>query len=77
MTALDYARDKGFDYVVALMVCDDTAVMDFAKASRLLRTHTSHYITIVVTCRSHDGHMTDCSSFIDLLLPSCLHRVCM
>ena len=36
MTALDYARDKGLDYVVALMVCDDTAVMDFAKASRLV-----------------------------------------
>ena len=36
MTALDYARDKGLDYVVALMVCDDSAVMDFAKASRLV-----------------------------------------
>ena len=36
MTALDYAREKGLDYVVALMVCDDSAVMDFAKASRLV-----------------------------------------
>ena len=36
MTALDYARDKGLDYVVALMVCDDSAVMAFAKASRFV-----------------------------------------
>lgn len=36
MTALDYAREKGLDYVVALMVCDDSAVMDFAKATRLV-----------------------------------------
>ena len=34
MTALDYARERGYDYVVALMVCDDTARLDFAKATR-------------------------------------------
>ena len=33
-TALDYARLKGMDYVVALLTCHGTAIADFARASR-------------------------------------------
>ncbi len=33
-TALDYARVKSLDYVVALLTCHGTAVADFARASR-------------------------------------------
>ena len=48
MTALDYARDKGLDYVVALMVCDDSAVMDFAKASRLVCIFVWDYGEVII-----------------------------
>ncbi len=33
-TALDYARVKSMDYVVALLTCHGTAIADFARASR-------------------------------------------
>lgn len=33
-TAIEYARQKRFDYVVALLTCHETSVADFAKASR-------------------------------------------
>ena len=34
LSALDYARRKKLDYVVALLTCHGTAVADFARASR-------------------------------------------
>ena len=33
-TAIEYARQKKLDYVVALLTCHGTAVADFARASR-------------------------------------------
>ena len=32
-TAIEYAREKKLDYVVALLTCHGTAVADFARAS--------------------------------------------
>lgn len=33
-TAIEYAREKRFDYVVALLTCHETSLADFARASR-------------------------------------------
>ena len=36
-TAIEYARLKRFDYVVALLTCHGTAVADFARTSRYFK----------------------------------------
>ena len=42
-TAVEYARMKKLDYVVALLTCHETAVADFARVSRYVHMNTLKY----------------------------------
>ena len=42
-TAVEYARQKKFDYVVALLTCHGTSVADFMRSSRYARMRLCVY----------------------------------
>ena len=54
-TAIEYAREKKFDYVVALLTCHETSVADFARASRYVGMGMCAWVSVTWNSNCNAG----------------------